>query len=208
MSSVLYILLEQNTEVSCRDVYLADVAQLACGDADALNRIKRIKLLKIPSVKKFRRVFSVVDVVAEIQKLCPRMQVENLGETNFIVTYAETPAGNIWLDRMKTAVISVILFVGSAFSIMTFNNDVDVQRLFQALYQQLTGEPPKGFTLLELGYSVGLTAGILIFFNHLPIRRTMVDPTPLEVQMKNYERDLNSAMIEEISRKGKGCNGN
>ena len=85
--TTLYLLLEQNTEVSTRDVRLSDVAKMACTDEHALNRLKTIKLFRIPSGKKFRKTMTVVDIIEKVQALYPNMEVNNLGETDFIVTY-------------------------------------------------------------------------------------------------------------------------
>ena len=87
--TTLYLLLEQNTEVSTRDVRLSDVAKMACTDEHALNRLKTIKLFRIPSGKKFRKTMTVVDIIEKVQALYPNMEVNNLGETDFIVTYVE-----------------------------------------------------------------------------------------------------------------------
>ena len=204
---VLYLLLEQNTEVDKRDVYLADVAQMECTNAEALNRLKTIKILKIPPVKKFRKVQNVVDIITEVQKLYPGMEVQNLGETDYIITYVKDGKNHPVLDAVKTAVICVIIFFGSAFSIMTFNNDVDVPGLFGQIYEQITGTASDGFRVLELSYCVGLSIGILVFFNHIMGKKITMDPTPIEVQMKIYEEDINTALIKESNRKGKGTHG-
>ena len=37
----------------------------------------------------------------------------------------------------------MITFLGSAFSIMAFNNDVDVGKMFGQVYEQLTGDAVK-----------------------------------------------------------------
>lgn len=39
------------------------------------------------------------------------------------------------------------------------------------------------------------------FFNHFGKRRFSVDPTPIEVEMRLYENDLQTTLIENISRK-------
>ena len=49
---------------------------------------------------------------------------------------------------------------------MAFNNDVDVDKLFGYIYYWMTGKQSSGFTILEVSYSVGITIGILVFFNH------------------------------------------
>ena len=57
-------------------------------------------------------------------------------------------------------------FFGAGFSIMTFNNDVDVGGLFSQIYTQVTGQTSGHFTVLEITYSIGIGLGVLFFFNH------------------------------------------
>lgn len=203
----LYIKLEQNTEVSSRDVHLKDVAELECTNQDALNRLKTLKILRVPPGKKFRKTLSVVDIITEVQKLYPQMEINNLGGTDFIVTYVQDGKSHPVLDRIKTILISVTIFAGSAFSIMAFNNDINVTKLFGQIYEQFTGMKSDGFTVLEMSYSVGMSVGIIVFFNHFMGKKITMDPTPMEVQMKVYEEDINKTLIDESSRKGKGKHG-
>ncbi len=65
------------------------------------------------------------------------------------------------------------------------------------------GQPAPGYTILEFTYSIGLALGIIVFFNHIGGRRITKDPTPIEVEMRNYERDVNDALIETADREGK-----
>ena len=46
-------------------------------------------------------------------------------------------------------------------------------------------------------------AGILVFFNHFGRKRFSVDPTPMEVEMRLYENDILTTLVENYSRKGK-----
>ena len=86
---------------------------------------------------------------------------------------------------------------------MAFNNDVDVPKLFAQIYYQITGEVSDGCTILEVTYSAGLAIGILVFFNHFGKKRFSVDPTPIEVEMRLYENDIQTTLIENYARKGK-----
>ena len=63
------------------------------------------------------------------------------------------------------------------------------------------GAPKTGFTILELTYSIGVVIGILVFFNHFGKKRFSVDPTPMEVEMRLYENDIQTTLIENYSRK-------
>ena len=83
---------------------------------------------------------------------------------------------------------------------MTFNNDVDIPALFEQIYTQVTGQPTTGNTVLEISYSIGIGLGILFFFNHFGRMKLTNDPTPMQVQMRLYEDDINTTIIEDISR--------
>jgi stage V sporulation protein AA len=59
-------------------------------------------------------------------------------------------------------------------------------------------------TVLEIAYSAGLAAGILIFFNHFASWKMTVDPTPIEVEMRLYEENINKTLIINDGRKESG----
>jgi stage V sporulation protein AA len=64
----------------------------------------------------------------------------------------------------------------------------------------VTGNQSDGYTSIEIAYSIGLAAGITIFYNHIGGKRLTSDPTPLEVEMRNYESDVNKAIIVMADR--------
>ena len=126
-----------------------------------------------------------------------------MGETDFIVTYEEQQTAGGAVHYAKAVIVVIISFLGAAFSIMAFNNDVDTTKMFAQIYELLTGRQSDGFTILELTYSIGLIIGILTFFNHFGKKKFTVDPTPMEVEMRLYENDIQTTLIETYSRKEK-----
>ena len=66
------------------------------------------------------------------------------------------------------------------------------------------GSAPEGTTILELTYSIGLPIGILVFFNHFSKVALSKDPTPIEVQMRTYETDVNTTLIQNAEREESG----
>lgn len=74
--------------------------------------------------------------------------------------------------------------------------------IFDDIYFTVLKERPGKVNILEISYSIGLAAGIILFFNHIGGRRITKDPTPIEVSMRNYERDVNQALIETADREG------
>ena len=86
---------------------------------------------------------------------------------------------------------------------MTFHNDIGIVRVFGQIYEMITGRGSDGVTALEISYSIGLALGIIVFFNHIGGRRITKDPTPIEVEMRVYENDVNQALAETADREGK-----
>ncbi len=204
MTETLYIKLEQNITVNEPMIVIGHIAQMWCKDKDVLSRCMALKLTNIPT-QKGRYLYSVFDVVQLIQQNYPDVEVENLGETDFIVEYGLNQKENKIWEWVRTLFISIIIFFGAAFAIMTFNNDVGVSDVFQKIYHLVTGAESNGFTAIEIGYSIGLPLGILVFYNHFSKKKVTSDPTPLEVEMRLYEQDLNTAIIKDAERRnGKG----
>lgn len=199
---VVYIKGEQNTEVNHRDVMLKDVVTIECADQNVRNHLQVLPLLRIPEKGQHRMVISVLRIIACIHQKYPNIQVENIGVPDLIVTYEETKKEKKILEYMKVTFISVLVFFGAAFSIMSFNNDISLTRMFGQVYELVKGEPSSGFSILEISYSVGIVVGILVFFNHFGKKRFSVDPTPMEVEMRQYETDIQNTLIEMYSREG------
>lgn len=201
MSDILYLKIERNIEVDHSEVRLGDVASMECADAAVKARLKSLKLLKIQADKSDRYIFSVLKVIELIHGIYPDLEVVSVGEPDFIIEY-EAPgyARDKW-SAVKVILVCVTLFFGSAFSIMTFNNDVGVKQVFQQVYSLVMGAEPDGFTLLELTYSIGISVGVLVFYNHIGGKRITKDPTPMEVQIRLYEDDVNTTLIEGCNRK-------
>lgn len=202
-NEILYIKGEKNTEVKERNVTLGDILTMECSNPSIMNRVKPLRILKIPEKGPRRYVISILKIVECIHQEIPGLQVQNEGESDLIVTCEEEKKKNRFLYGIKVAAVAGITFIGAAFSIMAFNNDVSVTKMFSQIYLLLTGEESNGFTLLELTYCIGLIVGILLFFNHFGRKKFTADPTPMEVEMRLYENDIQTTLIEAYSRKGK-----
>ncbi len=197
----LYIKGDRNVEVTKPDVYLKDIVMMECPDKNMLPKLQTLKVLKIQEKKEQRYVVSVLKIIACIHEKYPQVEVQNLGETDIIITYEKQQTPSYVWHICKVVVVAAIIFFGSAFSIMAFNNDVGGTELFGQIYELVMGKKSDGFTVLEITYSIGLTLGILIFFNHFGKKRFTVDPTPMEVQMRLYENDIQTTLVENAARR-------
>ena len=205
-SDTIYVKADRNVEVTKPEVTLGDVIKIECVNSSVVSRVKTLKLLKFHDTDKKnqnRTSVSILKVIECIHEVYPNADIQNMGETDFIVTLEEQRTAGQAVHWIKTFFVVVITFCGAAFSIMAFNNDVDVTKLFGQVYESLTGTESPGFTILELTYSIGVIIGILTFFNHFGKKKFTVDPTPMEVEMRLYENDIQTTLIEDFSRKGK-----
>ena len=199
-SETIYIKAGRNTEVKKPDITLGEVLEITCVNPSMEAKVRSLRLLKGING---RVAVSVLKVVSMIQEVYPNADVQSIGEPDFIVTYEEPGKGSRFMQSVKVVFVSVLSFFGAAFSIMAFNNDVSVTKMFSRIYLLLTGEESNGFTLIELTYCIGLIVGILIFFNHLGRKKFTADPTPMEVEMRLYENDIQETLIEAYARKEK-----
>lgn len=205
-TKTVYIKIDQNIVIRKRIVMLQDIASIECTGEKALRDIKKMELFEFADTKQTKekreiQVFSILKVIQLIHERYPDADVQSLGEADFIVEYIPEDPAKAW-DITKSAILCVILFFGAAFTIMTFNNDVAVPEVFHRFYYQVTGTIAEGVTPLEVFYCVGLGVGILVFFNHIGKKKVTPDPTPVQVQMRKYEQDVDTTFIEDSGRKG------
>ena len=199
-NETLYLKIDKNVQVHDKTVFLKDIAQISCSSKELENRIRLVKIPKAAGEGPGRHAMSVMEVIEVIQKEFPEVEINNIGEADFIVTKEKERQPPAWIGWIKTVFVAAIAFAGAAFTIMTFNNDVDLPKLFGQLFFQFTGQESDGFTILELSYSIGVGLGILVFFNHFSGRKLTADPTPMEVEMRLYEDDVDKTLIEAGNR--------
>ena len=200
MSDTLYIQIDQNVEVHHPHIYLQDIVRLSCSNTKLLNRLRVMPVTNLDPDKPGRYVLSSMDLIKDIQQKEPELDITTIGESTFIITYQKEGSVNIVLRWCKVIFVCLATFFGAGFSIMTFNNDVDIPALFEQIYAQVTGQASNGFSVLEISYSMGIGLGVLFFFNHFGRMKLTDDPTPMQVQMRLYEDDVNTTVIEDASR--------
>lgn len=204
MSDTLYIQTDRNMKVTKETVTLGEIADLSCRSTSVLARNQARPIARLPKEKYGRYVVSMIDIIRQIEKAEPQVEICHIGEPTFILTYENPTGKNRAAEFLKLLFVSLVTFFGAGFSIMTFNTDADVRSLFDNIYQTFTGSPSPGFSVLEISYSLGIGIGVILFFNHFGRRKLTQDPTPMEVEMRTYEDDIDSTIIEQSDRKQAG----
>lgn len=208
MAGTVYIKLEQKTQLMKPDVTIGDLGTVYCKDINVQSYVRTIQLYKFQNVKgraknPQRVIISVMQIVKLVQEKYSEYTVINLGEADAVVELVKVKKHkSIWV-WMKALLICLICFFGTAFTIIAFHNDIGITAVFSRFYENVTGNASSGFSILEVSYTIGLALGMCIFFNHIGGRRLTKDPTPIEVEMRIYEDEVNRALIATAEREGK-----
>lgn len=202
-SDTVYIKAEQSTQVVNKKVFLQDVAKVYTGDGNLKKDIDNLVLFTVKGDKDEKRIFSILKIIEMIEKNHAGITVVNLGEADFVVEYKKNQKDNSLWAVVKTGVAMAMLFIGGMFTMMTFNTDVSVGEVFDKMYLLVTGDTKTTGSILEIAYSVGIPIGILLFYNHFTVQKVHDDPTPVQIEMRKYEEEMNMAIIRDASREGK-----
>ena len=197
MSKTVYIKLRQLTKTNKTDVYLSDIADVYA-DKKQLARIKSIKLADFYKVKKGRTCVNIMQIITCISQIDDTLDVNSVGESDAVIEYRKysQPA---WINIILTALVCILIFIGSAYAIMAYNNDVSTVEIFEKIYLMAGADNYSEYNVIEIAYAVGLFAGIAVFYDHFMGHKLSKAPTPIEVAMNQYVKDENQALIDSCN---------
>ncbi len=196
MEKTVYIRM-RNRIIASQDqeIMIGDIAQVLAPE----GMERAIKELSIHQITKRDSNYVVIDAMKIIRKitgLFPGSDIQAIGPAQTLIEV------NIEKRRVLSLpffiLIWLLLFFGSAMAIMNFHDDVSMKDVQSKLYTIITGEVSETPLLFQIPYSFGLGMGMVLFFNHIFKKRINEEPSPLEVEMFNYQQSMdNYVMIHE-----------
>lgn len=198
---IVYVKPERCSIVNKKQVLVEDAVSVFGNDRQLVEKLKKEILLTVPDGKSQKFAFSVLRLFEILSMQYKDVEWVNVGEDEFIVEYKPPKKMNLAWEVLKTTFVCFAVFFGAAFTIMTFNQDVAVADVFRMMEDLVIG-PEAESQVIEIAYSIGLPIGVILFFNHFSRRKMDSDPTPLQVQMRLYEENVNKTVIENASREG------
>ncbi|MEB6547630.1 stage V sporulation protein AA [Heyndrickxia sporothermodurans] len=187
MESLIYLRLRYRVEVRPDSIIkLSDIAQIIAPEND-LAALKNLPVYQVTKKDKSSAVIDIMEVINVITKKYGEVDIQNIGPTQTII--------EIIYKKKKVSipfflVIWILLFIGSALAIMNFHEDVSMRIVHQKIYRMITGHEVSKPLILQIPYSIGLGLGMIIFFNHIFKKRFNEEPSPLEVEIFNYQQDV------------------
>lgn len=177
-------------------VFLGDVAELYCSNNRLMKKCMQIPLLEIKEEQYGRYLVSVRDIIEAIGKRFPGVEVVPLGDPELVLEYARRSKGHVWLKYAKTVVVSLVIFVGSAFTIMTFLAEANVPGLLTRVREGFDVKEALGQRGMEICFSLGIGLGMIFYFNHFGRWRLQQEPTPMEMELHQYMEDVEETVLE------------
>lgn len=199
-NDMIYIKVKKSTIVMVAEVYLKDIAEVYGLNASIVAKIKMIKLHTFHEKQHNCYCIGILDIIKAIEQVEAATKIQCLGEVDCVV-YKEHKSSRL-STKLKVIFVSCVSFFGTAFTIMAFHNDIGIVSVFDQIQRIILGNNGASFHILEVSYSIGLGAGMIIFFDHIGKKRIQKQPTPIEVSMCTYQNDVDLTIVDSFSRQG------
>lgn len=204
MKKVLYIKLLNRVVVQVgKRVTLGNIARLQ-GTNINLDQIKNITVHESKKEDGTHTVIDILELLPLIQEVDPEINFELIGVTMCILEVENVVKKN---HIILFCFVWLLLFAGSSLAIIYFHEDVSMQQVQQRIYYLITGQYNHKPLLFQVPYSFGLGIGMILFFNQWFKTRLNEEPSPLEVEMFQYQRSMDEyVLLNENKKPSKSVN--
>ncbi len=199
----IYLKMDAKVKTSSEKICMGDLGKIYCKENSVVSKLKTIPVYHFKEEDHNRCVIGVLKIIEIIHENYPTFTVDVIGETECVIDRIKRKKPAPFWEWAKVGFISAICFFGTMYTIMAYHNEINLVTMFEDFYAMVTGMPNDGFTPLEVSYSIGLSLGIIIFYNHLGKRKLTPDPSPVTVEMRTYEDDVNRSIVELSNREEK-----
>lgn len=184
------IYLRMKKKVTMREAETVFLHEIALIDAPSEDKAL-LKDIVIHEIKKEDGEFLVIEafvLLSILRKIIQNREIEIVGPHETIIEIKPVERKS---PRLFMLLVWTILFIGTAMSIMNFHYDVNMPEVHEKLHYMLTGEENKHPLWIQIPYSIGLGVGMILFLNHWFKVRINEEPSPLEIELFKYEKDMN-----------------
>lgn len=192
MGEIIYVRMHHRISVeNKKQIVLGDVAKLI----GPSHLVEKLKPLHTYEITKSDNNIVIIDLIMIIEKMVHAMKGIEIQAIGPMQTIIEIKPKAKKVNNFLFIGVWLLLFVGAAMTIMNYHEDVSMRAVHHRIYQLVTGEDVEKPLLLQIPYSIGLGVGMILFFNHFFKKRFNEEPSPLEVEMFNYQQDLDHYVI-------------
>lgn len=188
----IYVKMKHQLEVNLSDkISIQDTTFLA-GNKEICEKLGPLIVHEVKEKDHNVIIIDLLHVIDTIYEYDPIIEIESVGLTQTVVRVREQKKNRSFILFIF---VWLLLFFGSGLAIMYFHEDVSMREVHQHIYFMVTGNKIEFPLLLQIPYSIGLGVGMILFFNHLFKKKLNEEPSPLDIEMFNYEQDLDQYLI-------------
>lgn len=192
LAEIVYLRMRNRIQKKLHDkVLLKDLAQIVA-DPSLTAILQEICVYKISEQDRNIIVIDSIQLLRKIRKMNENIEIQLIGPAQTII---EVIFKRKIMSIPLFIIVWLLLFTGSALTIMNFHEDVSMQYVHQRLYKMITGKDVDKPLIFQIPYSIGLGLGMIIFFNHVFKKRLNEEPSPLEVEVFNYQQSIDQYVI-------------
>lgn len=186
-------------------ITLGEIADIAA-PSEVKAKLSALKIFCVPdTTEDGRYIITIMELIEAILKEYPKADIQSIGDPDTVIEYHQKPIKPKDLaEWLKALAVCVIIFTGACIAVMTYNTDVSMAKTFITLNQMITGEVVEQPYFLTIPYMIGISTGVILFFNHIGFKKITQEPTPMQVEMKKYEKDVEDCEIESITDRRRG----
>ena len=189
VTNIIYIRLKKRiTTNPSTKLTLKDVAFITT-TSPRKEQLENIPIYQITEKDNDYVIIDSFIIIKHLNQLFPDLEFQLLGLNETIIHVMEEKS------RPSVILISfvwIVLFVGTAMTIINFHYDVSMQEVQQKIHYLFTGEKKQSPLWIQIPYSIGLGVGMILFLNKWFKKRFNEEPSPLEVEIFNYQKDLDN----------------
>ncbi|HLQ70989.1 MAG TPA: stage V sporulation protein AA [Bacillota bacterium] len=197
MNHIVYLRLKKYLAIQKRrPIQLRDIAHLSTSS----NHKSALENEMLYRMRKEDQELLIIDgflVIEHLNDFYPDLEFQLIGPSH---TTIRVEGQTRHTPILLVCFVWILLFIGTAMAIMNFHYDVSMEEVQIRLHYLFTGEQTDHPLWIQIPYSLGLGMGMLLFFNHWFQKRFNEEPSPLEVEVFNYQQDIDNYVYHKENR--------
>lgn len=202
--SIFIILEKKFTTDKNKNILIKDIGTVYCKDEKIKKKIENLKIIKTKNEEDWDYI-DKTEVINKILDYGPKLDVNVFGADDTLIEIKSQASYNKVFHYTKVIFVCLVLFFGAGIAIINFYEDVNMIASLNKIYQSLTGMKEHKPLVFIISYTVGLAAGVIMFFNRVlsSSKRRSKEPGPMELEMYIYDTDLEDYILQDVKNKKK-----
>src|SRR5690625_1615605 len=187
VTNIVYIRLKRKRSMkSNTKIRLKDVALITTTRTEK-EKIEQIPIYNITNKDEDYVIIDSFLIIQHLNRLFPELEFQLIGAAETII-HIEDESQNSPI--LLICFVWLVLFIGTAMTIINFHYDVSMQEVQQKLHYIFTGERKEFPLWIQIPYSIGLGVGMVLFLNQWFKKKLSEEPSTLEIEIYNYQKDI------------------